>query len=89
MRRTTPPSVKGDPDEGIEEAPTVSRHQSHRRRTYGRRQHEVHERRGRDAGQLFVDADSDTPGDDGGLFGRSAPLYSLFSARSGLAEGRV
>ncbi|MFI5254384.1 MAG: hypothetical protein ACHQ15_02860 [Candidatus Limnocylindrales bacterium] len=67
----------------------MSRHQSRRRRTYGRREHELHERRERDSGQIFVDVDFDAPDDGGGLFGRGAQLYGLFSARAGLAEGRA
>ena len=60
------------------------RHQSRRRRSYGRRQHEVRERRGqRDAWPAGADPDlelddAETP---------QASLADLFPARFQLAEG--
>jgi hypothetical protein len=63
------------------------RHQSRRRRSYGRRQHELHERRDRQAGwQLELEpllapddeADEPTPG---------AGLLDMFGSRFRFAEG--
>jgi hypothetical protein len=66
----------------------VSRHQSRRRRTYGRRQHELHERRDRaDHGELF-EADDDQLVDDAETFEVAPPIFDLFSPRMRFLEGR-
>ena len=67
----------------------MSRHQSRRRRTYGRRQHELHERRiGRDAWDLSDDA-RDAPLDGTGEgFASGSPFFDLLSPRLRFAEGR-
>ena len=65
----------------------MSRHQSRRRRTYGRRQHELHERRDRpDTGQLLDVADDQD--DEATAFELSPPLFDLFSPRLRFFEGR-
>jgi hypothetical protein len=66
----------------------VSRHQSRRRRTYGRRQHELHERRDRvDNGRLLDLDDTPDAGDATG-FDIAPPLFDLFSSRMRFMEGR-
>ena len=66
----------------------MSRHQSRRRRTYGRRQHELHERRDRaDNGQLLdLDDAQDTDGPT--VVDVAPPLFDLFSPRMRFLEGR-
>ena len=72
----------------------MSRHQSHRRRSYGRRQHELHERRGRGAGFEPDDgldqppAAAPEPGDPFAAYGSGGPVFDLFSSRLRFAEGR-
>jgi hypothetical protein len=67
----------------------VSRHQSRRRRTYGRRQHELHERR-IDRGTWDMSDDTrGTPLDSADdSFGSGSPLFDLLSPRLGFAQGR-
>ncbi|KRT63609.1 MAG: hypothetical protein XU10_C0009G0056 [Chloroflexi bacterium CSP1-4] len=67
----------------------MSRHQSRRRRTYGRRQHELHERRiDRGTWDMSDDArGTRLDGADDG-FGSGSPLYDLLSPRLRFAEGR-
>ena len=66
----------------------MSRHQSRRRRTYGRRQHELHERRDRpDPGNL-LDLDDDQASEEATAFEVSPPLFDLFSPRLRFFEGR-
>jgi hypothetical protein len=72
----------------LQEGSIVSRHQSRRRRTYGRRQHELHERRDRvDTGHL-LDPDDAQGSDEASLFDVAPPLFELFSSRMRLLEGR-
>jgi hypothetical protein len=55
---------------------------------YGRRQHELQERRERDLGPV-LGAGGGTGFDEGvGLDGRNAPILGFFSARLGFGEGR-
>ena len=66
----------------------MSRHQSRRRRTYGRRQHELHERRDRpDTGHL-LDPDEDQVLDEITAYDVAPPLFDLFSPRLRFFEGR-
>lgn len=66
----------------------MSRHQSRRRRTYGRRQHELQERRDRaDNGQL-LDLDDVQGTDEPSGFDVAPPLFDLFSSRMRFLEGR-
>ena len=67
----------------------MSRHQSHRRRTYGRRQHELHERRfDRGTWDMSDDArGTQLDGADDG-FGSGSPLFDLLSPRIRFAQGR-
>ena len=66
----------------------MSRHQSRRRRTYGRRQHELHERRDRaDNGQL-LDLEDAHGTDEPTVFDVAPPLFDLFSPRMRFLEGR-
>jgi hypothetical protein len=59
------------------------RHQSRRRRSYGRRQHEVRERRGRrDVWPPDAEPEAETESTDS-----AASLGDLFTARFQLAEG--
>jgi hypothetical protein len=71
----------------------VSRHQARRRRTYGRRQHELLERRERGLGPLAGDLGEVLFDDEQGAperFGRRGlPALGLFSARLGFADGRA
>jgi hypothetical protein len=72
----------------LQEGTIVSRHQSRRRRTYGRRQHELHERRDRvDPGQL-PDQDDGQRSDEPSVFDVAPPLFDLFSSRMRFLEGR-
>ena len=71
----------------------MSRHQARRRRTYGRRQHELLERRERgvgpladDGGDIFFDDERAAPER---LGGRAMPAFGLFAARLGFADGRA
>jgi hypothetical protein len=75
------------PDDRHEEGSIVSRHQSRRRRTYGRRQHELHERRDRtDDGRLFdLGGAQDT---ESSTFDAAPPIFDLFSSRMRFLEGR-
>ena len=70
----------------------MSRHQARRRRTYGRRQHELLERRERGLGPVAGEiGDAFLDDDRGGverLGGGGAPIFGLFSARLGFADGR-
>jgi hypothetical protein len=54
---------------------------------YGRRQHELQERRERSLGPVLEDAGGTRFDDGNGLDGRNAPIFGLFSARLGFAEG--
>ena len=65
----------------------MSRHQSRRRRTYGRRQHELQERRERGDIAVFVD-EAEMPFGDEERDDRRAPIFGLFSTRLGFAESR-
>jgi hypothetical protein len=66
----------------------VNRHQSRRRRTYGRRQHELHERRDRaDTGHLLDLDDAQGTGEPT-VFEVAPPLFDLFSSRMRFMEGR-
>ena len=72
----------------------MSRHQARRRRTYGRRQHELLERRerglsplGEDAGDVLFDDERAAPER---LGGRTMPAFGLFAApQLGFADGRA
>ena len=71
----------------------MSRHQSRRRRTYGRRQHELHERRDRaDHGRLLeLDDPSAEAGFEAGFdagYDAPPPIFDLFSTRMRFLEGR-
>lgn len=69
------------------EGPDMSRHQSRRRRTYGRRQHELHERKAHSlAWDLLDDATGST--EIGNEMGTGNQLFDLFSPRLRLFEGR-
>ena len=65
----------------------MSRHQSRRRRTYGRRQHELQERRERGDIAVYIDETAMAPDDDGYDTGRP-PIFGLFTTRLGFAESR-
>jgi hypothetical protein len=72
----------------LQEGSIVSRHQSRRRRTYGRRQHELHERRDRvDTGHL-PDQDDAPSTPEANVFDVAPPLFDLFSSRMRFLEGR-
>ncbi|MGH2407341.1 MAG: hypothetical protein ACRDF7_04570 [Candidatus Limnocylindrales bacterium] len=64
----------------------MSRHQSRRRRTYGRRQHELQERRER--GDIATFSDENETNLDDGFEARHAQIFGLFTTRLGFAEGR-
>ena len=66
----------------------MSRHQSRRRRTYGRRQHELHERRDRADNGRLLDLDEAQGADDPNGFDIAPPLFDLFSSRMRFMEGR-
>lgn len=66
----------------------MSRHQSRRRRTYGRRQHELHERRDRVDNGRLLDLDEAQGADDENGFDVAPPLFDLFSSRMRFLEGR-
>jgi hypothetical protein len=66
----------------------VSRHQSRRRRTYGRRQHELHERKGRADDGRLLDLDDDRGSDDPTAFDVAQPIFELFSSPLRFMEGR-
>jgi hypothetical protein len=70
----------------------MSRHQARRRRTYGRRQHELLQRRERGLGPLAGDMGEGLFDDERSvperLAGRGVPAFGLFSARLGFADGR-
>jgi hypothetical protein len=65
----------------------VSRHQSRRRRTYGRRQHELHERKDRADNGRLLDLDDDQ-GSDTTAFDVTQPIFDLFSSPMRFLEGR-
>ena len=64
------------------------RHQSSRRKTYGRRQHEVHERRGRRHGLEPIDVRIDTFGmtSRSDLFSVSGPESRIHHSRLGAVD---
>lgn len=66
----------------------MSRHQSRRRRTYGRRQHELHERKDRVDNGRLLDLDDVRDTDDTTTFDVAPPIFDLFSARMRFLEGR-
>jgi hypothetical protein len=65
----------------------VSRHQSRRRRTYGRRQHELHERKDRADNGRLLDLDDDQ-GSDTTAFDVAQPIFDFFSSPMRFLEGR-
>ena len=65
----------------------MSRHQSRRRRTYGRRQHELHERKDRADNGRLLDLD-DAEGPDATPVDVAQPIFDLFSAPMRFLEGR-
>jgi len=85
------PSTTRHPTRSIDdlkEGSIVSRHQSRRRRTYGRRQHELHERRDRtEDGRLFDLGDAQET-DASSTFDAAPPIFDLFSSRMRFLEGR-
>jgi len=66
----------------------VSRHQSRRRRTYGRRQHELHERKDRADNGRLLDLDDDQGSDGATTFDVAQPIFDLFSSPMRFLEGR-
>jgi hypothetical protein len=66
----------------------VSRHQARRRRTYGRRQHELQERRERGLGDAVQDARGSWSDDALAFEVLEPPAFGLFGARFGFAESR-
>jgi hypothetical protein len=81
------PSPTAIEDQSLQEGTIVSRHQSRRRRTYGRRQHELHERRERADHGRWLDVEEPTA-DDVAAFEVAPPLFDLFSPRMRFTEGR-
>jgi len=66
----------------------VSRHQARRRRTYGRRQHELQERRERVAGDLAAEGRGSWSDDGLGFEVADRPAFDLFGARFDFAGSR-
>ena len=65
----------------------MSRHQSRRRRTYGRRQHELHERRDHADNGRLLNLDDDQLIDETAAFEAGPPIFDLFSPRMRFFEG--